>query len=493
MKKKSKVLKTALLLFVTLLLLTSCERDLYELPEQNKFEQLKISFKKFKEFENEPKLIEKIVKYNQKLEQDFRRKHGTNYRTANIDISSVDFSNALYIEKQNGEHSYTFVINDPSTSEIINLVLASKVSGDYKPYVIEYNLSDEDIINLQNGATIDTSNKTEISEFEILSNQLVANGGCYEIIERWVEIPCAIDGCMNPQYTTFDLVYEMVYTCNEGGSGGAMGGGGSGSDSGIPPGGGSPYTGGTGSNPFLHNGTGFNTSPLFQDNKNPCVNLTKPDQQNIKPTVDALKQKLAEGVANEWGSSHSSKYIYDPTLNENNLVYENSPLVEGTPYSVSVDIGPRYTSSTHLHPKGSYPIFSWVDLHLLRETYKECTATLKSQVSIQIVCHNDANPANPIVYSLTVNDFNALNSSVDQILNNPKYNNKTIEEKFQIIQDALADDFNKNNLELFFLKHFQSYGVSLYKANNDLTNWTQLELLKTDTNPEGVVNQKPCN
>jgi len=480
MKKIPKILKTALLLFVTLLFLTSCEKDLYELPEQNKPEQLKISFKKFKEFENEPKLIEKIVKYNQKLEQDFHRKHGANYRTADIDIANVDFSNALYMEKQNGEHSYTFVINDETSSEVINLVLASKTNGDYKPYVVEYDLSDEDIINLQNGVSIDASNKTEISEFEILDNQLVADGGCYEIVEIWTEIPCAIDGCMNPLYTTFDVAYEMVYTCDSDNGGSIMDGGVPGSNAGNSP-------GGAGSNPFTHGGTGFNTSPLLLDNKKPCEklkNLLDVSKGNITPAVNTLALTINSINSKEYGTA----YLKDSDGN-----YTSAGMAPGAVGGqINVRIVNNLYAVIHSHPMSTYPVFSFQDVLVLGKINQGLEDHNAGLATFLLVSKNNANDIQPNVYAIVLKPAIMGTTSIESIINNPEFAGCSLEEISNGREDEIGEYYlTDSNSERAFLNYMKNYNVQLFKANATLTNWKELTL--EGSGATATVKATDCN
>ena len=45
-----------------------------------------------------------------------------------------------------------------------------------------------------------------------------------------------------------------------------------------------------------------------------------------------------------------------------------------------------------------------------------------------------------------------------------------------MIQDEISSDYYGSKLEFAFLEQYQNLGAFMYKANNDLTNWTKLEL-----------------
>jgi hypothetical protein len=233
--------------------------------------------------------------------------------------------------------------------------------------------------------------------------------------------------------------------------------------------------------------------PLEKEDCDVLKDLLKPEKQNLKPIINSLKAK-ASSSKNEWSSSQKMENVYNPTSNSMDLTYFNTPVIEGTPYSSPVTIGSDYIGSTHSHPKDTYPIFSWGDLQTLRDTYNECRIFLRQNVSIQIVCYNKNNPAQPLVYALRINDFTKLNDKINADWSNSKLNGKSKEEKLDFIHKDLARSYkaNENNLEAFFLHNFKDYGIDLYKANNDQTNWSKLSLNTTTNNPNGELQTTPC-
>jgi hypothetical protein len=133
-------------------------------------------------------------------------------------------------------------------------------------------------------------------------------------------------------------------------------------------------------------------------------------------------------------------------------------------------------------------------LETLGDTYLECSGELKPYVSIQIVCYNKNNPSEPLVYSLRINDFAKLNNKINNDWGDSKLDGKSAEQKLDIIHEDLARSYkiNENNLEAFFLQNFKDYGIDLYKANSDQTNWNKLSLNPTPNNPIGTLQQTPC-
>lgn len=65
------------------------------------------------------------------------------------------------------------------------------------------------------------------------------------------------------------------------------------------------------------------------------------------------------------------------------------------------------------------------------------------------------------------------------------------------IIDALNEKLGKkyrsnNNYIQTFLQEFNGYGISLYKANSEMTNWKKLTI-GTNFPYNGIVVETPCN
>ena len=55
----------------------------------------------------------------------------------------------------------------------------------------------------------------------------------------------------------------------------------------------------------------------------------------------------------------------------------------------------------------------------------------------------------------------------------------------------LKYETNKNDLERFFLQNFKDFGVSLYKAEDDMSNWNK-KSLGSGTGSTQTINSTPC-
>ncbi|WAC02865.1 hypothetical protein N7U66_04320 [Lacinutrix neustonica] len=100
---------------------------------------------------------------------------------------------------------------------------------------------------------------------------------------------------------------------------------------------------------------------------------------------------------------------------------------------------------------------------------------------------------NSIVYAITLNDLNALETQIALEMNKPKILkeldtlkkiekiNKNFGRKFNSVED------NADDLETKFLEVFADYGITFYKLNELTNNWEKLKL------ENNTLNVEPCN
>jgi len=139
-------------------------------------------------------------------------------------------------------------------------------------------------------------------------------------------------------------------------------------------------------------------------------------------------------------------------------------------------------------------MFSFGDLKWLRDCYNWARPSQVEKVFIMLVCKNNST-GEVGTYSLKIDNFQALDALVNSFWNHPDYAVYTDE---KIKMDKIHYDQSKkyakvgSDFELSFLKQFPNLGASLYKATDDLTNWTKLEL---DPNPlsSNPIKNTPCN
>ena len=108
-------------------------------------------------------------------------------------------------------------------------------------------------------------------------------------------------------------------------------------------------------------------------------------------------------------------------------------------------------------------------------------------------------------YSILVEDIEKLGTEINNKLNSPKLDyidllplssEEKKAEKLKTLTRIEGFSYENNNysqedLELGFLQRFTNFGISIYKATPDLSNWIKLEQPEnaTDTQPK----KTPCN
>jgi hypothetical protein len=132
-------------------------------------------------------------------------------------------------------------------------------------------------------------------------------------------------------------------------------------------------------------------------------------------------------------------------------------------------------------------MFSWKDVQNTLSLYNNANDARKSLVSMIIVCPNDK------VYSIKIDDPTILQQKINSDWNNVKYQNVSDKDKVDRLNQTIQLKYSKDSdLERVFLQSFGSYGISLYKANSTLTNWSKQTLNITNPNAPFVVST-PCN
>jgi hypothetical protein len=101
-----------------------------------------------------------------------------------------------------------------------------------------------------------------------------------------------------------------------------------------------------------------------------------------------------------------------------------------------------------------------------------------------------------VVYAIKIDNWNTFRAKIgNELFNNPDTENFTeIKDKIKVVNDQFAEKFrngmNNQELEQLFLENFANHGISLYKANDELDNWSKLTLSGNQFIP---VTKTPCN
>jgi hypothetical protein len=97
-----------------------------------------------------------------------------------------------------------------------------------------------------------------------------------------------------------------------------------------------------------------------------------------------------------------------------------------------------------------------------------------------------------ITYALHIDDYTAFSQYVNTTLNCATCTPEQKDKKIRALNDKHAEKYvamgtDPADYEKEYLRHHRNHGFSLYKANNDLTNWSKLTLVNN------VLDSIPCN
>jgi Metallopeptidase toxin 3 len=130
----------------------------------------------FETFSKNPKLMGKLNKNKETLKSI----------TSNKIISSTDHSfyintnDALYIEDENGLHSYTFTINRNLENVFLeNLVIQLQQDGTYKSFIVTYNITEQELEDLKNGTLSDINDKISL---QVIDDENFTSGFANKIL-----------------------------------------------------------------------------------------------------------------------------------------------------------------------------------------------------------------------------------------------------------------------------------------------------------------------
>jgi hypothetical protein len=405
----------------------------------------------------------------------------TGYKTYSFKIENIHntlkFENLHLIETETGYIAY-IMSYDPDSSW-----LEEKKSDpheevymtNYVGEITKYSLEREVIYSTdQNNYTTNSSNGVTVIctwsmvPYCLLGNHAHENG--------------VIDG-----YCLF-LRFSMVETCESFYGGGGESSNNAGGSTNNPDPNPSGETTGTvvvGTEPISGIGTGStpNESVVVSlpPQDPPCVSLSKlleVDKEDIRSKITNLKTKLNE----PFEFAINFKKFTRPE--EEYLSQEEEPIDKET--SV-IWVDGYWYGQIHTHPEGTVPMFSWQDIENLKDLYKFAKPNYKQDVFMIIVCPNNK------VYAVKVDDFTKLETKIDADWNNSKYNTYTVDEKNKDLKEMMKEVYRKDsNSERAFLKRFKEYGISVYKANIEVTEWSKLSLNNPNSNNSSVI-PTPCS
>lgn len=478
------------------LIFTSCEKDLYEEAVASKKKDFTVKHHTFRKLLREKK-FENVYR---KTDAHFRKGKTSTKTTLPSGSFTID-STVVNEVRAEGYTSYTMLVMLDGvlydTTFIDNLIMEVDSLGNTTSHIVRYDLLEEtNSFTGNEGAPLSSAKVIKLRGVYTFSNtnpdsgmdpDLETGGGPICVIVLKCNTGEPLHNPYGPYCNPFPVLQCTSFPYSGGGSGGGLPY--NTENTGGPAGYGS---GGSGEN------SGYNNNPITvpvlhgeleaEDEKTPCITLkalSKRTEQNIDSSINVLKQKVREDVAKEWGVDF--KRVYTPSTET--TVCSNE-IVEGTENNVPLAIGTDYVGGAHLHTCYGHEMFSFGDVYSLYEAYKECTyRTNKPYVTFILVCNNPSNPQEPLVYAIKVDNFIQLETTVTDKLRDPKYTAPSEQARIKriIAEQGKIFDAANGELEKSFLQQFNNIGVSLYKANSDLSNWSKLELLN------GTVAPNPCN
>jgi hypothetical protein len=500
---KQKLKKFLLLSLLTGTLFVSCELQ-EDYHSKKEYEgKMKISHKNFSELLNDRK-------FNKAYGEVLQKKNIMS-RTVMEDQYQFTIANGLAnVIETDSDVTYTLLIKRDSIEEntIENLIVKIDSLSETTAYIVKFKgkLGAIPSYNNLNDDTIEKVVTPIVYNSNIASKEIYE---CYEI-SYWV---CYYPGhtdtgvCTHGEYETMEFCEVVGYDFGNDniviiGDGGGGSGGSSSSDS--------NYNGTDGSIHGSDSATPINMAPILELEEevedDPCEslkNLSKPDKYNINPIIDSLKNKVRNQVKKEWGTEFIRESYYDAIADANVINYSTN-FREGSNYEITLTAGEEYNSQGHLirylggihsHPIDGYSMFSWGDLRSLLLMYDNMLSnSYKPEVSLLLVCYNHADPSNPHVYAIKVENIEALRNKINEEWNKAAYNGITDDAKKVLrINDKSSKQYeaNKNDLERFFLQNYNDFGISLYKAEDNMSNWNK-KSLGSGSGSSQTIDNTPC-
>lgn len=481
---------------IGLILLSSCEKELYENAISKNNTNGKMIIEDFS-LKNKSESVSSSLLDATK---NFKNLNGNNPQNRII----YDSINNFYYDDTSGKHmqldekhSYTFpVLRSNSDGKIENLVFNQKIDGTFETFLIKYDVTE---------TALDTLSVEQFREKEVILDQIgiVSYFGCYCPV--LVENPRYFrtsDGTIVPVNNLFDVVWEPCPcseasgSTNPGTSGDSPGPIGSTTGSSSTSGGSSGANSGSGTImtiPVSTNTDNNGTQSDYTITQTPCGSLrdlANPNRGagNIKPFIDSLKTQV-NSANNYVELGFSTKRNNDPT--DGSPVYTTSTETSNNNSNIDLPFGGSFIGGGHTHPVNAYPMFSFGDLTWLAQAYSDASTGRKNDVFYMLVCKNKATGI-VHTYALKVTDIANLTNSINTTLNVSDFTQiNDLKDRIEEIHKKQAIRYSNcnDNYEGSFLSQFPNFGISLYSTNDtNLLNWNLLNLSNVLT-----VTSNPCN
>lgn len=477
--------------------MSSCEKEFENektLSSKRKITLEDFSIKKNGLEQKNSKLFIAINKLKEKNKQQKQKSQGKIVYNSLYNFY-FDDENGKYIEVD-GTKSYTFpVYRDTMSEKVENIVFKLNEDNEYDILLLKYGFTKEQLLTLTqaeirnfdlNITTIQSKYKVDCLVAVLMCDNdgsggysaqpHVAGPGCHHagngvhLFIDWISGNCAV---------------------TEGGGGGAGGFGVGGGDGGSNP------------NPYI-------TVPVLSCmgcsesiEVDPCKSLS----DLISPTVGNARDKIIE-VQNEGVGFNGEK---GATFTYLNGVYGSSPVMSSMNSNANAYVinllpnspNPAIYAAVHTHQDNDSqtPMFSFNDLMILYKMYISTNHDNQPNVTFILTLPNSSTFAIKIDNINTFKDF--LNSILlDSDVNEQKTESDKIKKRNSIFHNMCCSDCNVGNTSISgnnydnkfiagFLTTLNNYGVSLYRATNNITGWEKL-IAPTSSSSNNYTTE-PCN
>lgn len=492
MKQKRLInyLKIGILLFGISFILQNCEKDDFQQNIENSDKTQEIISRKFS--------LEKIPHFNQvkeklnKINSNLNDASQLRNRTVNTDNDSISIltNDILYMEYAQ-THTYTFKINRTNPQHFIeNIVLHYNVdSQSYDEYLIQYNISFEQYQNVLNDIPLDEN--VEVDMFQLDNGTLVSllsRSSCIRTC-RTIMVRCTAGGnhapndpecCANKGTCGSDQGGFYFQSCGlfcidpgtvtedpdpfpgaDGGGGGAGNGTVATNPNPIPCRG-DDYEIDVNGNCFEEDG-GNSLEP------NPCSYIDGLlANDNIKDLIEGLNTDANLSLNYEKGFQFT-------TADDGSL---SSTAIDGNPNDNSIQVllndQGTITGFVHTHYDGLVPNFSIEDIRTFNGMYQWRKYNQKSLRDLTIMVISRGG-----VYALVIDDENKF-ATEGYKLHEPEFVN--IKTEYEDVFDSQTDAEKVERLMISDINTLSKYGLSLMKANDDLSGWQKVKPHPTNSN-----------
>lgn len=494
------IIKTTLYLlsFIAVFIMSSCEKEFENEKITNSKRKITLEDFSMKKSGQEQKNSKLFIAVNRLKDKNKEQKQKSQGKTVYNSIYNFYFDDekGKYIEVE-GIKSYTFpVYRDSVEEKVENIVFKLNEDNEYDILLLKYGFTKEQLMTL-------TAEEIKNFDLEITTIQSKFQQDCGVNVVMCdndgyggyaVEPHVAGPGCHHAGNGVHLFVQWNPGICADG----------AGASEGYV-GGGSSNGGGGGGNP-----SPYTTVPVL-----PCLGCSEPVDVDpckslsdlLSPSVGNARDKIIE-VQNAGEGFNGEK---GATFTYSNGVYGQSPVMSSMNSNANAYVlnilpnppNPAIYAAVHTHQDNDSqtPMFSFNDLMILYKMY--ITASHDNQPNVTFIL----TLPNSSTFAIKIDDINSFKDFLNSILLDSRVEREGNEfertkKRNEIFHNKCCSQCNPGNTSsvgtnyddrfiVGFLTTLKNYGVSLYRATNNITGW---EKLIAPANPSSTdYSTAPCN